>query len=249
MRASRAAVSLVTFLASAAMAQQPSVNPGSTVPSIGRLEQTPPSRARPVPLTPVETAVIARRLNDYRTRLLSDAPRADDLIRAGLAEPMDAVEQARATQPGKLPPIHVGVLARLPAPPAAQVDPALQTGARMTLHARLGREPSAAELQAEIAQFDARIARMNDALAARRTEITRAMRSTGQFPRALERRILGVPAAAEPADPEQVETGFQMLVRALLLDQSGTPQSGFGTRPPAVSTPLQPAPGGPRDAR
>lgn len=250
MRALTPAFWLVGMIAATAIAQQPTINPRPRPPNPGLLELVPPSRPLQIPLTTAELAVIEGRLSDYRKLLLADTPRAEDLSRAGLAETVDAVEQARATPSDKIGPTHVGVLARLPVSPVVQVDPAVEAGARTTLHARLGREPSAVELQGEIAQFDARIARMNDGLAARRGEIARAMHSNGQFPQLLERQILGVVNVAQPSDPGEVEAGFQMLIRSLLLEDGATqPPSGVWVRPEPVSVPVLPAPGEPRDPR
>ena len=84
------------------------------------------------------------------------------------------------------------------------------------MRARLGRDPSPAEVNAELRAFDAQIAQLNQALADMRPAIVKSVKSTGVFPRALETRALGV----APADPQvgsaPAQEGFRVLFQHLL---------------------------------
>src|SRR5690606_12549484 len=88
----------------------------------GRLDDVAAVRIQPG-LTAAERATVVARMAAYRDHLLAEAPRAEELARAGLASEIDAVQQASAAAPGQLAPIHVGVLTPLPARPTVQVDP------------------------------------------------------------------------------------------------------------------------------
>ena len=239
-----AIASAVTLLCvGAALAQAPTLDAGAGTFG-GRLDDVTAVRIRPG-LTAAERDTIAARMAAYRDHLLAEAPRADELARAGLAAEIDAVQQASAAAPGQLVPIHVGVLTPVPATPSVQVDPvptrpgvpldptptrptvqvdpALTAAAHDKLQARLGRAPTAAELDAEIAAFDRRIAEMNRALAERRPELARATRTDGQFQPGLEAQVLGLSAPSPATLRENDAVGLQILIRALLLDQPAAP--------------------------
>jgi hypothetical protein len=215
-------LSLLGAAAVTAIAQPPTVQP-STGPQVASPIRLPTARLERAPLTTVQLQAIERRFAAYRDHLLASAPRPDTLLRAGLSEETDVVERASATEPDEIGPTHVGLLTRLSSPPAVHVDPGLVEGLGSSLRMRLGREPSADELAAELKAFDDRIARVNKELAVKRPGLARAMRREGVLPRALERRILGIPDRDPQTDSEQVQKGFQTLIQTLLLTDTGAP--------------------------
>jgi hypothetical protein len=189
------------------------VGGGITVGTPGTGVAVPVSPAIP-PLTPAAALAIRQRLEAYSTYQAQVAPRPSALREAGLSADNDAVAQTTTTPMGAVGPAHVGRL--LPRAPGNKdaVDPALADVSRLATRARLGREPTAAEVSAELSAFDARIAQLNQSLATMRPDIVKSMKSTGVFPRALEAGVLGV----APADPQRGSTQAREGVRALYQD-------------------------------
>ena len=220
MRQRHAFLALLAAAASAG-AQPVPIPPRIRPPAIPPFEVANPSRlARR--LTDTELRTIGGRLEAFRSQVRAEAPRVDDFLGAGLEESTDVVEWARAPEAKGTETAHVALLVPLTAE-AAEIDPALEEGARATLRARLGREPSAPELASEVAEFDSRIARLNASLAAKRPEISLAMRATGKFPRAMEGPMLGLPPAGAVPVRARTEERLQALIAELLLREAAPP--------------------------
>lgn len=170
-------------------------------------------RARPLAagLTSDEARKVQRRLKDYAVGLRLHAVRAEALRQAGLSRDNDALEAVVATATLTAGPVHVGFLQPV-SPAVATSDPGLAATNRSMLRARLGREPSPAELESERRAFDARIAQVNRALARQRPQIARAVRRDGAFSSELDASILGV----RPTDPHARSAEAQEGIRALM---------------------------------
>lgn len=195
-----------------------------TIPVI--VTPTPPAIG--VTLSPQGQQYLQNRLPQYLTERVARLPSADALQQAGVSLENDALEQAWDADGRRVVPHHIG-RAGVSAPPAVTVDPVAIKAAAGIARQRLGREPTATEINAAVADFDAEIARVNQALAQRRTEIATAYRSTGRFPRDLEAPILGIaPRSAEAVNPNQANR-YQLqqiltkLVNSLAAEQSATP--------------------------
>jgi hypothetical protein len=185
---------------------------------------TPPVVGTPIivdptlpPLTADSARILRQRLETYLDDLVSVAPRLDTLTAVGLSKENDAVERPTSTPAGMVGPSYVA-LARKSRSPASKeaVDPGLAAIGRVVLRARLGREPTEAELNADLQAFDRRVANANQALAGMRPRIADAMKRTGRFPRSLEAGVLGV-APADPATGSAAAAeGFRRLFQTLL---------------------------------
>jgi hypothetical protein len=229
---------LLGLLATLAGAQPPTARPRA-LPPVGVAD--PPAvspRLGDAPLTAEQARAIQRRLEAHRVEATASATRLESLRQAGVSESNDAIEK-RAAAGAETAPLHVGLL-RPPASsrPKWEVDPGLESATRAALLSRLGRDPSPAEVAAEIQAFDARIARANGQLAAKRQEIAATLRREGVFPRALEESVLGLPRREPSADPSASREGFHVLIQTLLAG-SEAPDS-LRPRLPVRSVPVPP---------
>ena len=221
------ALALLTGAAVTAAAQPADLRAPTALPPLATGEPMPPA----LRLTASELRSIGQRLTSYRARVSAEALSAEELLAAGLDASTDVVESARAPGAKGTETAHVALLEPSTAT-TGEIDPALEEGARSTLRARLGREPSAPELAAEVAELDARIARMNESLAARRPELRLAMRRGGEFPRAMERPILGLGRNVVEPMAAPVEQRLQLLIAEMLLAQAETPAAATSPRAP-----------------
>jgi hypothetical protein len=192
-------------------------------PATPRVPSTPIVVAPPVPGLPVApplttqaVANITQRFDAYFALQRATAPSAAALRAAGLSGENDVVEQA-TLKPAL--PVGVANVGRLTRPSTAGTkaeDPGVADVARTTLRSRLGRDPSRAELDAELRAFDARIGAVNQSLVTLRPQIAAALKSDGAFPRAIEATALGVAPAAVDANAAQASEGVRALVQPLL---------------------------------
>jgi hypothetical protein len=168
------------------------------------------------PLTPASALTVKQRLEAYRAYQQKASPRSSALREAGFSAEVDAVERRTKTVVGEVGPAHVGRLRPVQSAGAGDVDPGLAYATRKALAARLGREPTSNELNAELRAFDTRIAQVNQFLVDKRVKIAEAVKRDGVFPHALEATALGV----APADPEvnspEAKSGMRALLRILL---------------------------------
>lgn len=216
---SRITLPVLLLLAAAAASAQPVTPPRpgfETRPPGGPVVIVPPGGVTPPPTleTPpltVETAPkVEQRLRAWLDAQRSAAPTPAQLRAARLSSENDLLERSSATPANEIGPVHVGRL--LPATAAKGLgDPGLADVTRSTLRARLGRAPSQAELDAELRAFDTRIAQLNQALAAQRTQIAKAVKAGEAIPRAIEAAALGV----APADPEVQSAATREGLRGL----------------------------------
>lgn len=111
--------------------------------------------------------------------------------------------------------------------PSMSTDPAVLEAARTAARRRVGREPTAAEVTAEVAAFDDRIARINGALAQRQSQsqIAIAYKQTGRFPHDIEAPLLGItPRAAEAVNPNaEARAGLQRMFTRLFNELAPRP--------------------------
>lgn len=149
------------------------------------------------PLSTAGREFLRARLERYRLTRVAEALDRSTVMSRGLSDEADAVERSRQEGSRWVAPHHIGI-AVSGAPPAIAVDPAVEEAARGRALRAKGRVPTAAEVNAEIAAFDASIAALNQQLAAQRPVIAATMKQTGRFPRALEAPLLHL----APADPE-----------------------------------------------
>lgn len=182
------------------------------------------------PLTADSARIVRQRLEAYVDELAGAAPELNTLTAAGLSGENDAVECPSPTPAGMVGPSYVGLLqSRSPTSPEV-VDPGLAATSRVVLRAKLGREPTEAELNDDLQAFDQRVANVNQALADMRPRIADAIKRTGRFPRSLEAGVLGV----APTDPEagsaSAAEGFRAFFQNLLTLDASTPGSD-GTTP------------------
>jgi hypothetical protein len=169
------------------------------------------------PLTADSARIARQRLETYLDDLGDVAPKLNTLTAAGLSKENDAVERPTSTPAGMVGPSYVA-LGRKSRSPASKdaVDPGLAETSRVVLRARLGREPTAAELNADLQAFDRRVANVNQALAEMRPRIADTMKRTGRFPRSLEAGVLGVTPADPQAGSAAAAEGFRRLFQTLL---------------------------------
>ncbi|MGH9380417.1 MAG: hypothetical protein ACRD2Z_07370 [Thermoanaerobaculia bacterium] len=210
---------------------------------------TPPNRVTDVtvhnialPLDPGEAERLRRRLRSSLEQQAAAAPHSSALLSAGLHPESDVVEQADAAErAGTIGPVGVGLALPPPPGPKMAVDPALAEVTRLQLRARLDRDPTAAELTAELQAFDARVARANQWLVANRTRLAKVYASAGTLPPAFD------DAALDPAPPDRrsdtpaVRDAFRELFRALLAqpDPTGTtPTTTTPATPPITRDPI-----------
>jgi hypothetical protein len=178
----------------------------------------PPVPGMPVapPLTPQAASRITQRFDAYLELQRATAASAAALRAAGLSAENDAVEQATLRPALPVGVTHIGRLSRPSTASASAVDPGVADVARSTLRARLGRDPSRIELDAELRTFDVRIGEVNRSLVALRPQIAAALKTDGAFPRALEAAALGVAPAAVDVNAVQAREGVRALVQPLL---------------------------------
>lgn len=167
------------------------------------------------PLTAYAASIARQRIEAYLTHHENSKLRSS-LNNAGLSSVNDAVEHAAQTPSGNFAPLHVGLWR--PRAPSSQdtVDPGLAESSRLVLRARLGRDPTSAELAAELKTFDDRVARVNRSLAGMRPRIADAVKRTGVFPRSLEAGVLEVAPADPQAGSAAASEGFRRLFQTLL---------------------------------
>lgn len=177
----------------------------------------PPVPGMPVapPLTHNAVSRITQRLEAYLAHQRATAPRTEALRAAGLSADNDVVEQSTRTPALPIGVVHIGRLSK-PSASAAAVDPGVADVARSTLRARLGRNPSVAELNAELRVFDARIGEVNRSLVEMRPQIAAALKADGAFPRKLEAAALRVAPAAADTNAPQAREGVRALFQPLL---------------------------------
>jgi hypothetical protein len=192
--------------------KMPPLTVGTTSGTVGIVVPIPTGVPVAPPLTTQEVAVIRTRLQTYVAAMQKNDARTADFRSDGHSVESDAVERAAKTPSGDLSPHYMERLRQLPGKRPAGVDPGLTSATRSALRARLGREPSSAELAAELNAFDARIAEMNRALAGKRVEIAKAVKRDGVMPRGLEATMLQLP----PADPQTNSPAAQEGMRALM---------------------------------
>jgi hypothetical protein len=197
-------LSLPTFLFLATAAQ------ASAQPPIDRARAASPAP----PLTAEQAQKIERRLRAYTASVSAAGLRVESLRARGLSRENDAVEALRSAGTGG--PAHVGLLEVRP-PAGRAADPGLVDAQRRALRARLGRDPSAAELNAERRAFDARIVQINRTLVARRAEIAGAVQRDRAFPRALEASLLGLKSPDPQLRSPEAREGMRALLQSLLL--------------------------------
>ncbi|HEY7494062.1 MAG TPA: hypothetical protein VIH59_23540 [Candidatus Tectomicrobia bacterium] len=217
---------MLVLVVSAASAQQltigggvptgtPSINGGITIGNSGTGATRPVDHGLP-PLTVDSALLVKQRLEAYSAYQAQVAPRSSVLREAGLSAEHDAVEHTTPTSIGPVGPAYVARL--LPRAPTSKeaVDPGLADVSRLVVRARLGRNPTAAEVQAELRAFDAQITQLNQSLANMRPQIAKEVKSTGVFPRALEAGVLGVAPTDPQAGSTQAQEGFRVLWQNLL---------------------------------
>jgi hypothetical protein len=244
------AVVLVMASTALAAAQPPVPRSGATPPpGVG------PQLRRPVsnpPLTRQEAETLRHRLQESLARQAAAAPRDTALREAGLPEASDAVERAsRARRARKVGPLEIGLATAAPPHPKDAVDPGLAATARLGLLARLGREPSAAEITEETKAFDARVESANRWLAANRGRIAKAYASAGGIPPSFDDAALDA-APARPTGSPEARDGFRAVFRALLTqpETAGAPTPdppSVVPRVPRGTAPRTPASPAPRD--
>ena len=156
----------------------PTVGGSITVGTPGTGVTVPVDPAFP-PLTVASALLVTQQLEAYSAYQANVAPPSSVLRDAGLSAENDVVEHTTPTPFGPRGPAHVAPL--VPRAPASKgaVDPGLAEVSRLVMRARLGRDPSPAEVNAELRAFDARIAQLNQALADMRPAIVKSVKSTG----------------------------------------------------------------------
>ncbi|MBL8956196.1 MAG: hypothetical protein JNK82_35820 [Myxococcaceae bacterium] len=150
-------------------------------------------------LTPAGRSFYEQQLSTYLARRTAALPSRSAALASGLSTENDAVEHAWLEGGRWVLPHHVAKAVVAPAP-VVTVDPAALEGARAAARVKKGRAPTAAEVNVELAAFDARIAALNASLAAQRPAIAAAYAATGHAPRDLEAGLLGV----TPREPQMV---------------------------------------------
>jgi hypothetical protein len=222
----RKSVYAILLLGIAAASAQPlTIERGPTTgASVGTGVRTgTPAIEVPVPTSPAlppltaESALRAKqRLEAYMAYQADVALRPSALREAGLSAENDAVEHTTSTPVGTVGPSYVGLLIARPPTGKDVVDPGLATVSRVALRARLGRDPTTAELTTELRAFDARVAQLNQSLAVMRPQIAKAIKDTGNFPRSLEASALGVAPADPQASSAAASEGFRAVFQTLL---------------------------------
>jgi hypothetical protein len=165
------------------------------------------------PLAPQSALTVKQRLEAYRAYQQKVSPRSSALREAGFSAEVDAVERRTKTVVGEVGPAHVG---RLRPVQSGDVDPGLAYATRKALAARLGREPTSNELNAELRAFDTRIGQVNQFLVDKRVKIAEAVKRDGVFPRAFEATALGVAPADPEANSPEAKSGMRALLQILL---------------------------------
>ncbi|MEZ4332638.1 MAG: hypothetical protein R3F35_12830 [Myxococcota bacterium] len=161
-----------------------------------------------------------------RTRLAAIASRAIDVDSVGdsgrgLSPENDFLERAVTLDGRRVLPRHVGRTVAWSGSSGHLVDPSVEAGARVALRAGLGREPSASEIDAEVAAFDRQIAAINAEIEQARGEIRAHYEQEGAFPRALESRWLDVALPDSDLDDPRARASLGPAIAEALLERMG----------------------------
>jgi hypothetical protein len=240
---SRAPLALVlAALVGTALAQpvaRPTVNPPPTGPG----QPVPGRPVLAVPLSRQEAEALRHLFQESLTHQAAIASRDSALRQAGLDAENDAVEAASAAaRSGGAAPIGVA-LAQVWRAQVRGVDPGLESATRLTLRSRLDRDPTDAEMQAELRKFNARIEQANRWLAANRTRIAKTYGDTGSMPPAFDEEALRPGASPRPPETAAVQAGFRALFRSLLTQSDAGPPSTPSVPPGGTLIPRRPGAG------
>lgn len=226
---SRAPLVLMLAVVVGSATAQPVARPTVTAPSPGPGD--PQFRGRQIastPLTREEAQTLRQRFKDALARRAAQAPKSQALREAGLGDENDAVEAAAAAaSAGDAGPIGIGLAQARPSGASAGVDPGLDAVTRLKLRARLDRDPTTAEVAAELRTFDARVEQANRWLAANRARIAKSFASAGALPPDFDHEALRGAAAGARMETAQDREAHRALFRALLTQ----PDQGVPTVP------------------
>jgi hypothetical protein len=189
----------------------------------------------PLRLTPAGQAYLSTTMTSYVARRSSQLPSRDSFSAAGLSVENDAIEQAWLENGRWVLPHHFA-RAVASTPPAITIDPAAVEGARAAARSRLGRQPTAEEVTADIAAFDARIASLNAALAAQRATVAQAYQRTGRFPMEVAVSVIGLrPREPQMEHPSTLTEGHlqNLMVRMVNAQAAAAPST---ITPPTAPT-------------
>jgi hypothetical protein len=228
---SRVPLVLVFVSAVVSATAQPVARPTVTSRPPGTLDPqaAPAPPAWSLPLAREEAQTLRQRLQESLARQSALAPRQRALRDAGLPDESDAVEAARAAaSEGHVGPIGIGLAQAPLAKPPVTVDPGLDAVTRLQLRARLDREPTGAEVEAELRAFDARIEQANRWLATHRTRVAKAYAAGGSLPPGFDDEAVRPGTTARRAVTPEERAAFRSLFRALL-----TQTDPAGDTPPA----------------
>lgn len=162
-----------------------------------------------VPLTPQARTYLQTQLNNYVSRRGSQLPSRDSLTASGVSSENDAVEQAWLENGRRVSPHHYG-RATATTEPTTKIDPAALEGARANARRRVGRQPTPAEVSAELAAFDARVAALNRTLASQRSQMAARYKQTGAFRKDFETTLLGLPPREPQMDAPTLNTSAHL---------------------------------------
>lgn len=222
---SRAPLALVLATLAGTALAQPVARPTVNVPPTGTGQPVPGSLVPAQPLSRQEAEALRRLFQESLARQRASAPRHGALRQAGLDDENDAVEAAvAAASSGGVGPIGVAPAQAWPAK-VSGVDPGLEAATRMTLRSRLDRDPTAAEIAAELGKFNARIEQANRWLAANRTRVAKTYAAAGSMPPAFDEQALRPGASPRPPETPAVQAGFRALFRSLLTQADEGPQA------------------------
>lgn len=229
-------------IGSMSISPAPAVGQVTARPTIG-VAVNPPLAASAVPgpvvhigggapaLTPAGEAYLRDRLRTYLADRSAQLIAVTVLTQSRVSPQADAVEQAFDADGRRVAAHHIG-RAVPAAAPQRPIDPGALEGARVAAQHRWGRAPTQAEVAAELAAFDQRVARVNRDLAAQHAVIAAEYQRSGEFPRDLEAPLLGVRPRGVALD--QLPSADRALLKAALVTLIN---NAAGKTPPPVAVP------------